>query len=172
MANILPSMRTFFLLSALPGSGKSTWARQYQDEHPETKIISSDRIRVKFFGERQNFSDEKRVWAEFLREIVDYGKEENATVIADATNLTNDYRKYYFDSAKGYDRRVLVLFDTPFETCLKQNRMRSQDCVVSDEAMIKLQNEWQEPSKEIEELFDDILIIQHGENGPIAHYKN
>jgi predicted kinase len=89
-------MRTFFLLSALPGSGKSTWARRYQEQHPETKIISSDGIRMMFFGARQNFSDEKRVWAEFLREIQDYAKDENATVIADATNITNEYRKYYF----------------------------------------------------------------------------
>ncbi|MBP5091400.1 MAG: ATP-binding protein [Bacilli bacterium] len=152
-------MRTFFLLSALPGSGKSTWAKQYQDLHPETKIISSDGIRVKFFGARQNFSDEKRVWAEFLREILDYGKEENATVIADATNITNEFRKYYYDMAASYDKRVLVLFDIPFEICLKQNKMRNSDCIVDEKAMNELHSRWETPSEEILKLYDEVIVI-------------
>ena len=152
-------MRTFLLVSALPGSGKSTWARQYQEQHPETKIISSDGIRMMFFGARQNFSDEKRVWAEFLREIQDYAKDENATVIADATNITNEYRKYYFESAKDYDKRVLVLFDIPFEICLKQNKMRSADCIVDDKARESRHSRWEQPSDEVCKLYDYVLII-------------
>ena len=152
-------MRTFFLLSALPGSGKSTWAKQYQMEHPETKIISSDGIRVKFFGARQNFSDEKRVWAEFLKEIQDYGKEENVTVIADATNITNEYRRYYHDMACDYDKRILVLFDIPFEICMKQNLMRNSDSIVDEKAMFDLHSRWEEPTKEIKELYDEVLIV-------------
>ena len=152
-------MRTFFLLSALPGSGKSTWAKRYQEQHPETKIVSSDGIRVKFFGARQNFSDEKRVWAEFLREIEDYGKEENATVIADATNITNQYRRYYHEAAKGYDKRVLVLFDIPFDVCMKQNLMRSSDAIVDEKAMNDLRSRWEVPSDEIKTLYDEVIVL-------------
>ena len=35
-------MRTLILLSAIPGSGKSTWARKYQKEHQNTYIVASD----------------------------------------------------------------------------------------------------------------------------------
>ena len=43
-------MKTLIVLSAMPGSGKSTWAKKYQEEHPHTLIISSDKIRYELTG--------------------------------------------------------------------------------------------------------------------------
>ena len=46
-------MKTLIILSAMPGSGKSTWAKKYQEEHSHTLIISSDQIRFELTGQTQ-----------------------------------------------------------------------------------------------------------------------
>ena len=38
------------LLIGIPGSGKTTWAKQYKKEHPFTNLICTDEIRKEIFG--------------------------------------------------------------------------------------------------------------------------
>ena len=83
-------MRTLILLSAVPGSGKSTWAKKYQAAREHTFIVSSDDIREELFGKAQDFRDEGLVWKTFQNRLNQYGAMyEDSTVIADATNLQN-----------------------------------------------------------------------------------
>jgi predicted kinase len=67
-------MRTLFVLSAIPGSGKSTWAKKYQKEHANTFIVSSDDIRYEFFGKANDFRNEPLVWDTFLKRINHYAE--------------------------------------------------------------------------------------------------
>ncbi len=155
-------MRTLILLSALPGSGKSTWANAYKASHPHTYIVSSDEIRVELFGKAQDFRDERMVWDTYLKRLNEYGQEhEDATVIADATNLQNKYRRYYFEETPGFDRHVLVYFKIPYETCCRQNKMRNNDRIVPDKAMEKLYAELEEPDEETINLYDEYLTIRN-----------
>lgn len=120
-------MRTLILLSAIPGSGKSTWAREYQSAHSNTYIVSSDEIRLELLGSPSNFSNEKLIWATFVKRLNAYAeKSDNLTVIADATNLQNKYRLYYLEATPHFDRHVLVVFRVPYQVCLVQNKMRSK----------------------------------------------
>ncbi len=153
-------MKTFILLSAIPGSGKSTWAKKYCELHPNTHIVSSDEIRVSLWGKPNDFRDETKVWDTFLSEINNYAQnEESVTVIADATNLQNKYRKMYYESTPLFDRHVLVLFKIPFEICCIQNKMRAKDRIVPEAAMEKLKNEYEDPSTEIISLYDEFIEI-------------
>ena len=68
-------MKTFMLLTAIPGSGKSTWARQYAEANPGTKIVSSDALREELGTAINDFSHEKEVWDLFMRRIHEYGKD-------------------------------------------------------------------------------------------------
>lgn len=102
-------MRTLIVLSAIPGSGKSTWAKKYQKEHANSFIVSSDDIRMEFFGAVNDFRDEKRVWDTFLKRINDYADSSNEiTVIADATNLQNKYRRMYAELTPHFEKHVLI----------------------------------------------------------------
>ena len=38
-------MKTFILLAAVAGCGKSTWANNFKKDHPNTFIVSSDELR-------------------------------------------------------------------------------------------------------------------------------
>jgi predicted kinase len=155
-------MRTLLLLSALPGSGKTTWAKQYQKTHPHTFIVSSDDIRVEFFGKAQNFSNEPKVWSTFLDRLNGYSQKfDDVNVIADATNLQNKYRVMYTKLTPFFDKHILVLFDVPYEVCCFQNKLRSKDLIVTDEAMELLRKEYEEPTPEVLKLFDSVIVVKN-----------
>ena len=152
-------MSTLILLSAIPGAGKSTWAKDYQRNHPNTYIVASDDVRCRVSGGIQCFQNETKVWEVFLQELQEYSKQE-CTVIADATNLQNRYRRYYYESTPKFDRHVLVLFNVPYEVCLKQNKMREPERIVPDKAMESLHKEYEEPTQEILSLFDEVIVVE------------
>ena len=160
-ANLLDylGMRTLILLSAIPGSGKSTWARKYQEEHQNTYIVASDSIRKELFGSEDCFKDENLVWETFRNRLNEHVEDmDDLTVIADATHLSNRLRKMYYELTPKFDKHVLVVFDIPFEISLYQNSLRSRK--VPLEAMNRLKMEYEAPSKEIEELYDEIIYIR------------
>lgn len=157
---ILP-MKTFILLSALPGAGKSTWANAYKKEHPEARIVTSDGIRTELFGRPDVFVNEPLVWkmyGERMNQGVDEDK--NLTVIADATHLTNALRMQYYNLTPKFDKHILVLFDIPYEVCLAQNNGRETRQIVPLKVMEKFKKEYEEPSDEVLASFDEIIRVQ------------
>ena len=153
-------MATMILLSAIPGSGKSTWANEYRKEHPKTYIVASDDVRQRVSGNVQNFDHEALVWETFLKELNEHAEDDDeTTVIADATNLQNRYREYYCKETPKFKKHILVLFDIPFEICMIQNKMRTKSRIVSDEAMKSLQAEFEYPTEEIISLYDEYIVI-------------
>lgn len=151
---------TFILLSALPGSGKSTWSKKYKELHPNTYIISSDETRKRVAGSVNTFNKEPEVWEAFLKDIQSHGKLGGEdTVIADATNLTNEYRKFYRENTGDFDRHIIVYFDIPYEICLVQNRMREPERVVPDYAMERMKEEFEPLSEEVKAMYDEVIIL-------------
>ena len=149
------------VLSALPGSGKSTWSRKFVEEHKNTHVVSSDDIRKEFFGKINCFDNEPLVWKTFLDRL-NYpydDSNEDVYVIADATNLQNKFREYYNVNTPGFDKHVLVLFDIPYEICLIQNKMRDSEKIVPETAMEKLRKEMEEPSDEVIKLYDEVIHV-------------
>jgi predicted kinase len=154
-------MRTLILLSAIPGSGKSTWAKKYQKEHSNTFIVSSDEIRLQLFGKVNDFSHEPIVWKTFLEQINYYANEfSEVTVIADATNLQNKYRKLYFESTPKFEKHILVRLDIPYDICLIQNKMREKERIVPLDAMERMKLEMEEPSEEVLHMYDDYIVVK------------
>lgn len=152
-------MSALYLLCGLPGCGKTTWANHFKKTHPNTLVISSDAIRIELHGDQQNFSSEGKVWEIFDSRIEEYAlKEEDINVIADSTNLRNVYREHYAEKAAHYDKKYLVFFDVPFEICAFQNKLRTPDKVVKDEAMLHLKNEWEPLSEKVISLYDEVIF--------------
>lgn len=164
------SVKTFILLSAIPGSGKSTWAKRYIEEHPNAKVVSSDELRVEFGGRANNFDHEKEVWDTFLERIHLYGQEDDATVIADATMISNKFRKYYYENTPEFERHILVFFDIPYEVCAFQNKMREDARVVPDHALKRMSEDFEKPSDEVMSLYDEVITVT--QKFVSSEYKN
>ena len=154
-------MKTLIVLSAMPGSGKSTWAKNYQKEHPNTLIISSDQIRFELTNQLQDFSKQNEVWELFSLRIHEYAKKyDNVTVILDALNDLNSLRQKYVLENPEYDRYELVLFPRTLEQIRFYNKQRSDAAIVPDNELEKLINKWEEPSQEIIKLFNKVEEVR------------
>ena len=154
-------MKTLIVLSAMPGSGKSTWAKKYQEEHPHTLIISSDAIRYELTGSMQDFSKQNEVWELFSYRIHEYAnKYDDVTVILDALNDLNVLREKYVKENPEYDRYELVLFPRTLEEIRFYNKQRSDTAIVPDDQLEMLINKWEGPSEEVIKLFNTIHEIR------------
>ena len=153
-------MKTLIVLSAPPGSGKSTWAKLYQDNHNDVYIISSDQIRKELTGQSQDFSRQKEVWEIFERRIHEYAlKGDNVTVILDALCDLNSLREKYVKDNPEYDKYVLVLFPHTLSEIKRYNQNRELSQIVPEEALISLYNKFEEPTEDILSLFDEVLTV-------------
>lgn len=154
-------MKSFILLSAVAGCGKSTWSKMYAGRHRNVKIVSSDEIRKEVTGGYQNFTGEEEVWRRFFDYINKYAEEDTTndlTVIADATNLKNVYRLRALERVKGFDRKVLIILKKPLDVILRQNQLREPDKVVPEQVVRNMYNSMEEPSDEVLEGFDEYCV--------------
>ena len=150
-------MKTLIVLSAMPGSGKSTWANKYKEEHPHTLIVSSDQIRFELTGTMQDFSKQKEVWELFSLRIHEYAKMyDDVTVILDALNDLNSLREKYVKENPEFDRYELVLFPRTLEQIRFYNKQRKECSVVPDDQLEMLVNKFEQPSLEVIKLFNKI----------------
>ena len=156
-------MKTLIMLSAIPAAGKSTWARQYRDTHPEVYIVSSDEIRMEICGgEYHDQSKQPLVWETFDRRIHEYAnKSENATVILDALNDVNSVRLKYLTSTPEFDKKILVLFP-PLDLAKskKFNSARDERVRVPDDVMDMLAAKYELPSQEVLDLVDEVIEVK------------
>lgn len=153
-------MKTLIVLSAMPGSGKSTWAKQYQAEHSHTLVVSSDAIRYELTGQSQDFSRQKEVWELFSLRIHEYAqKYDDVTVILDALNDLNCLREKYVKENPEFDKYVLVLLPRTVEQIRYYNKERNFSQVVPDEQLEMLIQKWEEPTEDIKALFDKVIEV-------------
>lgn len=155
-------MKKLIILSAIPGSGKSTWAKKYQSEHNYVHIISSDEIRHELTGSYTDFSRQAEVWTLFSKRIHEYANLSNdVTVILDALCDLNMLREKYVKENPEYDYFELVLIKKPIEQIQKLNKQRPEENWVPDDALNMLINKFEEPSEEVLKLFDKVQIIDY-----------
>lgn len=156
-------MKKLIVLSAAPGSGKSTWAAKYKASHPDTFIISSDEIRYELTGQYQDFSKQKEVWETFDKRIVEYSHlpMKDYTVILDALTDLDEIRLKYLELGKDYDRKTLVVIRKPLEDNIKFNKERPNEKWVPDDVVVSLYNKFIPPSEEVIAKFDEYLLIKY-----------
>ena len=136
------------ILSGLPGSGKSTYCRQYKELYEanniKVNIVSSDEIRMELFGKYDNFNNEKLVWTTFHERATKLAEENFNVTILDATTLTNKQRYNYALRYKDlYKQIYLVVMDTPIEQCLIQNKLRPENKWVPENVIRDMNNRFE-----------------------------
>lgn len=131
-------MKTLFLASGIPASGKSTWCKaRLMDAEPETAIWHSrDEIRFALLKDGDNYfayeDDVVKLWIKAIQASIN--DPFITEIYVDATHLN--------DRAREKTLRQLILtpdveivnvaFDTPLEACLQRNSQRTGRARVPD----------------------------------------
>ena len=154
-------MKTMIMLSAIPASGKSTWAKEYQATRPNTYIVNSDEVRMEVTnGDFQDHSKQKEVWELFEKRIHEYAnKSEDVTVIVDALNDVNAVRLKYLSTTPEFDKKILVLFPNTLEKSRKYNNLREVALRVPDDILVGLVNKFEVPNQEVLDLVDEVIEV-------------
>ena len=148
------------MLSAFPASGKSTWAKWFKENNPNTVVLNSDDIRMEVTnGDYQDHSRQKEVWELYEKRIHEYGKQENINLILDALNDVNEVRMKYLGTTPEFDKKILVMFNTNPERAKQLNNLRDIEVRVPDFIIDGLIEKFEEPNEEVLSLIDEIRYI-------------
>ena len=154
-------MKKLIMLSAFPASGKTTWAKKYQEEHENVYILNSDEIRLELTnGNYHDRSKQAEVWATFDQRIHEIGKIENVTLILDALNDVNEVRLKYLKGTPEFDYKVLVMFPSTLERSKEFNSRRPPEVRVPDHIIEMLFEKFEQPSEEVLSLVDEVIEVR------------
>lgn len=118
-------MLTVTILKGLPGSGKSTWAREQVRKNPNgVKRINKDDLRAMLDDSQYTGKSEKFIIS--VRDVlIQHTLAEGKHVIVDDTNLNPIHEEQISILAARYGARVEVKeFDIPVEECIKNDLKR------------------------------------------------
>ncbi|KNY25192.1 AAA family ATPase [Pseudobacteroides cellulosolvens] len=138
-------MNQFIMITGLPGSGKSTIAKELAKAR-NAVLHSSDDVRQELFGDANNQEMNDLVFRELNTRILSDLKD-GKSVVYDATNLNYKKRKAFLDRMKIECRKECVLVATPYEICLERNNGRERKV----------------PDDVIEKMYRSIFIPQYYE---------
>ena len=148
-----------FLMCGVPGSGKSTWARQrigtYGGYH-----ISRDEIRFAILDERGgNYFDYEneviRTFVARINELLD-SDEQCVDIYVDATHLTDNSRNQIMRQLHLEDAyKIAVWMKVPLEICKVRNDMRTGRAKVPHKTIAEMYLRARRPSpKDYDEIWE------------------
>lgn len=136
------------ILSGIPSCGKSTWAKNFIAENPDTKRINRDDLRKMFDDSRDTDGNESFVNKAKLA-LVKTGIDFEKDMVIDDTHCYRDYLIWFINEirnyAKGFDKSItieLVDFDVDATTCIDRNDKR--DVKVEKSAIYHMINQKKE----------------------------
>lgn len=153
----MKNKKKLYILSGVPGCGKSTWARKMVENDNSIEIVSRDKIRFSMVKEENGyFSQEDKVFNRYVEDIIlSLLNLMNTATIADATQvnaisrakLVMAIQKRWPDFENEVDI-IIVYFHVPFETCVARNNTRTgRECVPMD-AMKRMNRQHELPAIE------------------------
>lgn len=117
-------MNKLLILQGIPASGKSTFAKQWVEEDPKTRVIvNRDSIRrglgVYWVPSRENLV------SDIEYSIVHHGMKRNYDICLDSTNLNPNYLNQWLLLADNYEYEIeYKKFDISLEEALERDKNR------------------------------------------------
>lgn len=145
------------MLVGLPGSGKSSAAKRY--EELGYTIYSSDAIRKELYGKEEIQGKASEVFAHLTKRMRESLKE-GVSCVMDSTNLRRKRRMHVLRTmAKYAEQKTCVIVLASPETCLSRNAARERN--VPEEAIYRMLCSFETPY--YYEGWDRIRILYNGE---------
>ena len=138
---------TIYIAVGLPGSGKSTYAKNFI-KGKDIEYLSSDELRAVFGKSEEDQTVTPLVFGHFKRKVDEYLKN-GKNVLVDATSVNRRERTDYINSAKKYGAKVVALvFKMDRAGLIERNQKRGQEGgrVVPDWVIDKMLNKFETPS--------------------------
>ena len=131
--------KTLWMMSGVPGSGKTYQAHHFFMQGPGWRYISRDEIRFNYLADDEEyFAHESEIFEIFIYKLKEAINGEGIyNIIADATHLNWPSRKKLLINLKhevNFDTLNIVptVVKAPKDLCIKRNQMRSGRAQVPD----------------------------------------
>ena len=148
-------MPKLIMLIGLPGSGKSTYAKQYLADHVENTVwCSSDGIRKELYGD-ENIQGNPQTVFEHLHNKVGMYLHRRCNVIYDATNVTRKNRRGVINKFNNIADIEAHVVWAPYEECVARDNERVKK--VGEDVIRKFLYRWQSPNYDEGFKFIDVV---------------
>ncbi len=118
-------MTNFYMMIGLPGSGKSTIAKEIAEKE-NAIIISTDQLRQELLNDINSQESNKLIFQEAEKCLED-NLRANKNTIFDATNINYKRRMELLNKLNKFRiKKIAVLVATPYEECLERNKRRDR----------------------------------------------
>ena len=138
---------TLYITVGLPGSGKSTYVKNFIKDK-EIEYLSSDSLRAVYGKSEEDQTVTPLVFGHIKRKVDEFLKD-GKNVLVDATSVNRKERSDYIKTAKKYDAKVVaIVFKMDRQGLIDRNKKRGEQGgrVVSDFVIDKMLAKFEEPS--------------------------
>ena len=140
-------MNTLYITVGLPGSGKSTYAKEFV-KGKDIEYLSSDELRA-VYGKGEDDQTVTPIVFGHIKRKVDEFLKDGKNVLVDATSVNRKERSDYINTAKKYGAKVVALiFKMDRQGLIDRNKKRGEQGgrVVPDWVIDKMLAKYEEPS--------------------------
>jgi len=116
---------TLYITVGLPGSGKSTYAKNFIKDK-DIEYLSSDELRAKFGSGETDQTCTNQVFSH-IKKTVDEFLKDGKNVLVDATSVNRKERSDYINTAKKYGAKVVaIVFKMDRQGLIDRNKKRGE----------------------------------------------
>ena len=140
-------MNTLYITVGLPGSGKSTYVKNFIKDK-DIEYLSSDSLRAIYGKSEEDQTVTPLVFGHIKRKVDEFLKD-GKNVLVDATSVNRKERSDYINTAKKYGAKVVaIVFKMDRQGLIDRNKKRGEQGgrVVPDFVIDKMLNKFEEPS--------------------------
>ena len=138
---------TLYITVGLPGSGKSTYAKEFI-KGKEIEYLNSDSLRAVYGKSEEDQTVTPLVFGHIKRKVDEFLKD-GKNVMVDATSVNRKERSDYISTAKKYGAKVVaIVFKMDRQGLIDRNKKRGEQGgrVVPDWVIDKMLAKFEEPS--------------------------